>query len=123
MIGSSSIVNVLEAGLRGSLLRQKVIANNLANLNTPGFRRQAVRFEETLARLLETPGGPRPEELAELQGEVFHPRNTPVDRNGNDVDLDTEIGELLQNTSRHKAYLRLLNKVYRQMELAMQIEG
>ena len=104
-MGNANIVNVLEAGLRGSLLRQKVIANNIANLNTPGYRRQDVRFEETLAK---------------VEGELFRPMNTPVDRKGNDVNVDVEVGELMKSVTRHKAYLRLLNKVYKQMEMAMQ---
>ncbi|MBN1943977.1 MAG: flagellar basal body rod protein FlgB [Phycisphaerae bacterium] len=120
MVGNTSIVNVLEAGLRGSLLRQKVIANNLANLNTSGYRRQAVRFEDALAKLIETSGRPNAEDLAKIEGEVYRPMNTPVNRQGNDVDVDVEIGELMKSATQHKAYLRLLNKVYKQMESAME---
>lgn len=120
MVGKSSIVNVLETGLRGSALRHKVIANNIANLNTPGFRRNAVRFEETLAKILDAPGGPRTKDLAALEGKLYKPRNTPVNRKGNDVNVDVEIGELMKSVSKHKTYLRLLNKMYKQMEMAMQ---
>ena len=120
-MAGTNIVNVLEAGLRGSTLRQKVIANNIANLNTPGFRRHDVRFEETLAKVLDAPGA-RPEDLAGVEGEIYRPMNTPVDRKGNDVNVDVEVGELMKSVTRHKAYLRLLNKVYKQMELAMTVE-
>ena len=48
--------------------------------------------------------------------------NTPVDARGNDVSLDVEVGELVKNAAMTKTYLRLLNKVYRQMELAIQGE-
>jgi flagellar basal-body rod protein FlgB len=117
---SNNIVNVLEAGLRGSTLRQKVIANNIANLNTPGYRRSDVRFEEALLKIIDTPGGARPEDLAKVEGEIYKPMNTPVERNGNDVNIDMEVGELMKSVTRHKAYLRLLNKVYKQMETAME---
>jgi len=119
MVGTS-IVNVLEAGLRGSLVQQKVIANNIANLNTPGFRRHDVRFEETLAKLIDAPGGATPEALAQVEGEIYKPMNTPVDQNGNDVNIDMEVGELMKSATKHKTYLRLLNKVYKQMETAME---
>ncbi|MBN1556138.1 MAG: hypothetical protein JXA11_15465 [Phycisphaerae bacterium] len=118
----ANIVNILEAGLRGSMLRQKVVANNIANLNTPNFRRQGVRFEEALAKLIEKPGGPTREDLAKFEGELYRPMNTPVGKNGNDVNVELEVGELMKSTSRHKAYLRLLGKIYRQMDMAMQVE-
>jgi len=120
MDSQSSIVNVLEAGLRGSLMKQKVIANNIANLNTPGFRRNDVRFEEALAKVINTPGGASVEDLAKVEGEIYKPMTTPVERNGNDVNIDMEVGELMKSTTKHKAYLRLLNKVYKQMEIAME---
>lgn len=119
-MGNANIVNVLEAGLRGSVLRQKVIANNIANLNTPGYRRRDVKFEEALAKVIDAPGGARVEDLAKVEGELYRPMNTPVDRKGNDVNIDVEVGELMKSVTRHKACLRLLNKVYKQMEMAMQ---
>jgi len=37
---------LLRMGMRVQALRQKVIANNISNLNTPGYERKAVRFED-----------------------------------------------------------------------------
>ena len=37
------MINYLEAGMKAEGLRQKVIANNIANMNTPGFRRSERR--------------------------------------------------------------------------------
>jgi flagellar basal-body rod protein FlgB len=120
MVGRSNVVDVLDAGLRASLLRQKVIANNIANLDTAGYRRNDVKFEELLAEVLDGSDGINRADLERLETEVYRPMSTPVKRNGNDVDLDQEIGELMKSATRHKAYLRLLNKMYNQMELAMQ---
>jgi flagellar basal-body rod protein FlgB len=50
MSKTSGIVAFLEAGIRAENLRQKAIANNVANLHTPGYRRIAVKFEELLAK-------------------------------------------------------------------------
>ena len=47
MVREPTIVDYLEAGLKVSGLRGKVIANNIANLNTPGFKRSAVEFESS----------------------------------------------------------------------------
>ncbi len=120
MVGKPSIVNVLEAGLSAHTLRGNVIANNIANLGTPGFRRDAVKFEDILADKLDKPGGLSEKDLRELKGEIFKPMNTPLNEKGNDVSMEVEMGELLKNSSRQKTYLRLLNKAYKQMEMAMQ---
>ena len=45
--------------------------------------------------------------------------NTTVDSRGNDVDLDVEVGEMIKNGARYKMYVRLLNKMYKQMEMAI----
>jgi len=50
------------------------------------------------------------------------PEAAPADETGNNVDLETEVGELIKNSSTYKTYLRVLNKVYRQMELAMTVQ-
>jgi flagellar basal-body rod protein FlgB len=43
----------LEVALHGSELRQQVISNNLANVNTPGFKRSDVEFTQQLAEALQ----------------------------------------------------------------------
>ena len=119
MSKTSSIFDFLEAGIRAESLRQKAIANNIANLETPGYRRIDVKFEELLARALDSPGAV---ELSELEPQIYQPQKTPVNSNGNDVNLESEVGQMVKNTLRYKAYIRLLNKKYNQMQLAMDVK-
>ncbi len=119
MSKTSSILDFLEAGIRAESLRQKAIANNIANLETPGYRRIDVKFEELLAKLLDSSGAV---ELSEVEPQIHQPKQTPVKSNGNDVNLESEVGEMVKNTLRYKAYIRLLNKKYNQIELAMSIK-
>jgi len=114
----SSIVDFLEAGIRAENLRQKAIASNIANLETPGYRRIDVKFEELLARALDSRGSVKP---GEIEPQIHQPKQTPVKSNGNDVNLEAEVGEMIKNSLRHKTFIRLLNKKYSQMELAMSI--
>ena len=116
MSKTNSVVDLLEAGIRAEHLRQTAIANNIANLETPGYRRIDVKFEELLAKALGSPGAV---DLSEIQPQIYRPRQTPVDSNGNDVNLETEVGQMVKNALRHKTYIRLLNKKYSQIELAM----
>lgn len=112
----SSIADFLEAGIKAESLRQKTIANNVANLQTPGYRRIDVKFEQLLAKALDPNGAA---DLDDVMPEVYQPRETPVKSNGNDVSLETEVGEMIKNSLRHKLFVRLLNKKYVEMEAAI----
>lgn len=45
-------VNVLEKAMDASWLRNEAISNNLANADTPGYKRQDLNFEAQLAKAL-----------------------------------------------------------------------
>ena len=109
-------INLLQSALRGETLKQKAIANNIANLETPGYRRYDVKFEEALAKALESSS---PVNLKEIEPVLFKPKNTPVNTNGNDVSIEREVGEMIKNNLRHTALVRLLRKKYNQMQLAI----
>lgn len=111
-----NIIDVINAGVRAENLKQKVIAGNVANLETPGYRRADINFKELLAKALDASGDVDPDAI---EAEIFRPYNTPVKSNGNDVSLEVEVGEMVKNTLRHKTYVRLLQKKYAQIELAM----
>jgi flagellar basal-body rod protein FlgB len=113
---TSGILDLIEAGIKAESLRQKAIAGNIANLETPGYRRIDVKFEQSLAKALNSPGKL---DIGELEPQLYRPNKTPVKGNGNDVNLETEVGEMVKNTLRHKTYIRVLNKRYRQLELAI----
>ncbi len=117
MIKQPAITEYLEIALRGASLRQATIANNIANLNTPNYRRVAVEFEKHLAEAI---ADGRQIDLDEIPMDILRPQNTPVDSLGNDVNLEMEVGEMIKNNAMYKTYMRLLGKVYRKMELAIQ---
>jgi flagellar basal-body rod protein FlgB len=115
MADKVEMTSLLETGLKLSNLRQNVIANNLANLETPGYRRSALNFEGRLAEALE--GGKA--DMGDLQAAIVKPMNTELSPEGNDVNLDLEVGELVKNSGQYKLYMRLLAKTYQQMSMAM----
>jgi flagellar basal-body rod protein FlgB len=116
MSKTNNILDLIEAGIRAESLRQKAIANNVANLQTPGYRRVDVQFKELLAKALDSRGKI---DLDEIEAQIYQPKQTPVKSDGNDVNLETEVGEMIKNSLRHTAYIRLLRKKYTQMELAI----
>lgn len=120
MSKTDGIVAFLEAGIKAEGLRQKAIANNVANLETPGYRRVDVKFEELLANSLDSSGKT---DLSEIEPEIYQPEQTPVKPNGNDVSLESEVGAMIKNSLRYKTYIRLLNKKYSQITLAINVSG
>jgi flagellar basal-body rod protein FlgB len=82
----------LQAAIRGSGLRQTALAQNLANANTPGYRRKDVDFESTLESALA--GG---QNLDTLQFGVNTDASAPMQPDGNSVDVDGESAKLAQN--------------------------
>jgi flagellar basal-body rod protein FlgB len=115
-MSKTGIVELLEAGLKAEALRQRAIANNVANLQTQGYRRLDVRFEQLLAKAMESG---EDFDVEEVEPELYQPKNTAVNPNGNDVNLDVEVGELIKNSLREKAFVRLLNKKYTQIDQAV----
>ena len=72
----------LQSALNGLSLRQRAIANNIANVNTPGYTAQRVSFEAELSRAVaKGVGTVAPAMARSLE---------PVNLEGNNVNLDTE---------------------------------
>ncbi len=119
MTKTNSIIDLLQVGIKAESLRQKAIASNIANLETPGYRRVDVTFEELLTKALDSSGSI---DMNEIKPQLHQPKQTPVKSNGNDVNLETEVGEMAKNSLRYKSYIRLLNKKLNQIELAINIK-
>ena len=116
MSRTNTIVDLINAGIKAENLRQRAIASNFANFETPGYRRVDVKFEELLAACS---GSSDPANLSRAEPEIYEPRRTPVKPDGNDASIEVEVGQMIKNSLRHKAYVRLLNKKYSQIELAI----
>lgn len=93
MTPSAFGIDVLRRLMDASALRHQVISQNVANVNTPGYRRLAVEFEDELAKVLGSPGGSPDAVIPKV---VVEDRAERVD--GNTVDLDREMGDLNKNT-------------------------
>lgn len=98
----------LEKALDVSLLRHKVIANNIANVSTPGFKRLEVVFEEKLKALLNK----EPisfSQLKKIEPEIIEDQSSAWREDLNNVNIDREMVELSKNTLQYNLYIQLLN--------------
>jgi flagellar basal-body rod protein FlgB len=88
--------SALEVAIRGTEQRQTVLANNLANVNTPGFKRSDVSFQGALADALQSSNG----STAAVDATAFTTStdsSTSMRADGNNVDVDTESANLSKN--------------------------
>jgi flagellar basal-body rod protein FlgB len=115
MIKDTTVMDLLVAGLRAEGLRQQMIASNIANINTDGFRRSDINFEEVLAKTMDKDQI----DLSKLKTEIYQPLDTPINERGSDVNLDSEVGQMVKNSIRHKTYMLILKKKYQQMNEAL----
>jgi flagellar basal-body rod protein FlgB len=81
----------LEAAMRGSMVRQALLANNLANVDTPGFQRQDVNFQATLDSAIQS-GQP----LDQLTFTPYTVHQT-LRADGNGVSPDQEAAYMSEN--------------------------
>jgi flagellar basal-body rod protein FlgB len=113
-----TVMDLLVAGMHAEGQRQQLIAHNVANINTDGYRRLDHDFQEVLAKALDKKGGFDPKKL---DYESYQPLSTSINTQGSDVNLDHEVGEMVKNSLRHKTYMLMLKKKYQQMDEAVNI--
>ncbi|HVJ68303.1 MAG TPA: flagellar basal body rod protein FlgB, partial [Caulifigura sp.] len=87
-------------------LRQQAVSHNLANLNTPGYQRLEVSFEDQFQKALSGAGDVSRAEGIKAKVEVSKDASARSD--GNTVDLDKEVGELQRTALMFQTYTKLL---------------
>jgi flagellar basal-body rod protein FlgB len=101
-----SQVDLISKLLDVAILRQRVIGQNIANVNTPGYRQREVVFEQQLHDLLA--GGESGETMVGLEAEVREARGLTARSDGNNVDIDLEMGRLTKNSLLYQTYSQIL---------------
>lgn len=120
------LINLLEKFLDAKWMRNEVISNNIANVDTPGYKRSDVVFEEVLRNFKNNKNIPilttndRHFSNIDIYNDLKYKITTQDDRvfrnDANNVDIDKEMSELTKNTLSYNVIaeqlqmqLRLLN--------------
>lgn len=107
----------LEAALSGSALRQKAIANNIANANTAGYKRQDVDFHAALQVAMDAPDAQT--RVAGLQFSPQTDSSTSSRLDGNNVDIDAEMASLSENSLEYNALVQVSRARLTMLQIAM----
>lgn len=122
---------LLEKTLDATMLRNNAITQNIANVDTPNYKRKKVDFEEMLGAAMEN---------SPIDGFRTDPRHIPIGGqaleqtdikitedqsfndmrlDGNNVDIDAEMSLLAKNTLRYNMLVQKLNGQFRKIKSAI----
>jgi flagellar basal-body rod protein FlgB len=120
-IGIDKSATLLEKMLDVSSVKHKVIANNIANVNTPGYKKMEVSFADQLEKVLNKDSMNKFDTLQPKIVISKEDSSETVRNDGNNVDMDKEVSSLVKNTLTYSIYTQLLAKKYEGIKSA--IEG
>jgi flagellar basal-body rod protein FlgB len=105
----------LERALAGASLRQQALANNVANINTAGFKRSDVDFHSAIAAAMS--GGK--ERLESLSFAPAVDNATTMRADGNNVDADQEMAALAENGVEYQALIAVAKSRLQMLQIVM----
>ena len=100
----------LDLALGAAGKRQEVLANNLANVNTPGYQRLDVQFDGVLAKAVDAANAGEDNALESMRPGITGDNGVAVRADGNSVDVDQEMAYLAENNIRYNALVQLTQK-------------
>lgn len=119
---SSEIYQILEKSMNAASLQQQMMGNNIANVNTPGYKRSEVVFQSKLDQVINgTEKSYLPltvtnkshisivpqMNLDSVNPEIVTNTETSSRNDGNNVDIDVEMSKMAENTAYYSSLAQL----------------
>ena len=119
-------INVLNRAADAAWQRNEAISNNIANVDTPGYKRQDVAFESLLQQAL---GNNRYQSmddkvanvnLSRLRGRAYVDyANYSYRLDGNNVDIENENVMLAENQLKYQGLISSINQEFTNLQTVM----
>ncbi|MGA3173660.1 MAG: flagellar basal body rod protein FlgB [Syntrophorhabdales bacterium] len=106
------IVDLIEKALDVRAFYQRILATNIANVETPGYKEKEVDFKTELARL--TKGRPGNIGVSEKSAE-----EGAASIDGNTVDIENQIVKMTENTLMFNSLVQMINKKFYMIRYAI----
>ncbi|HUV39059.1 MAG TPA: flagellar basal body rod protein FlgB [Planctomycetota bacterium] len=113
-IGSNPMVAKLQAAVAFTARRHELIANNIANIATPGYRAQDLSEKDFVKALADATV--RPDKAFKV---IDSPDAGAVRPDGNNVSIEREMSRLSKNVIRHNVLIAMLDRQIRSIESAL----
>lgn len=131
MLFNKTNLPLVSKALDSAMLRSRVIANNIANVTTPGYRRVEVSFENELRDALDRTQlqGTTTDEkhiplgrknLTDVNANAYHPIDATLPSGVNNVDIDTEMAKLAETQLSFNYAVKYGQGIFKKMNAAIQ---
>ena len=133
-IKNSKTIQTLAAALKMREMRMEVIASNIANAETPGYKAKRLDFEDALQRAIDVDGNLSMKSKDDrhfnvgsggfnnLEPRIYEDPSGVVSPNGNTVNREQEMVRMQENRLMYDAAVQLLNKRLGQMKYVLSTE-
>lgn len=127
-INSDNTYGLLKDGIKASNARAQAIANNISNINTKGYKKFNVMFEENLKAGTEVMDLPlkttndrhvKDEKQISNNISIQKEKSTSMKADGNNVDLDLEKVNQAANTLKYNALITQINGKFNSLKTVM----
>jgi flagellar basal-body rod protein FlgB len=129
-------LSILQKGMDANRLRSRIIGNNIANAETPNYKRSDVNFESSLQTALSHEGmdskllrasksSPlhydfaKPLQWSQVQPRVVLDYLSTVKNNGNNVDLEREVNESTKNSLTYSMMADMMRFQFNQINMVV----
>lgn len=127
-------LDILQRTMDVSLLRREVISNNIANAETPNFKRTDVTFEASLSKAIASEGKNSLQMIMTDEKHIpadrtvdyktIKPRRvldytTQADSNGNNVDIEKEMMDVVKNQMRYQLLTQSVSEQFQKINLVL----
>lgn len=127
----SNSLKILEKSLDASLLRNEVIAQNIANVDTPGYKKRTVKFEEYLSAALKGSnfkgfmtnskhipiGGDDVDSINPKVTQDF--KDLSMREDGNNVDIEAEMAAMAKNSIQYNTLVQSVSDKFKNLQSAI----
>lgn len=112
--------DILKKSLDATWKRNDVLTNNIANVDTPNYKRKDVVFESLLSDALKKEGGTSSLVFNKLEPQVVTDTSSLSYRlDGNNVDIDAEMSKFAENQLRYNALVSQVDYNFQRLKMVM----
>ncbi|MBM7644351.1 flagellar basal-body rod protein FlgB [Scopulibacillus daqui] len=121
-IQTQNVTYLLEKALDNTADSQKVIGQNIANVDTPNYKARHVNFQNELKSALQAYKTDPKHMSFKNNGEepkVTVDASTSIQNNGNNVDVDKEMSLLARDQINYQALVAAINQKFQQYKIVL----
>lgn len=112
-----SLPNIMNRAIESSWKKQELLSENVANIDTPGYRRKDLNFEKVLTAEVEKAKNMHKVDINNLDPEIISPYSNFQHRmDGSNVDIDWEMAEVAKNKIKYDALVTQTSRYFQRIK-------